>query len=372
MTECVTGLDLVELQLRVAAGEPLPITQDDVSFDGHAIEVRLVAEDPTAGWLPSTGTIDVFEIGEGVRVDTGVRSGSVVSPDYDSLLAKVIGHATTREHASRRLARALRTSWVAGVHTDANALVAILGDADFLAADTPTSFLTEHPELTEATGPGGADRTALLLGAVFSREHRNRAADPVTGFAPSGWRNLRTRGQRERWAAPGDETQHVEYERRGDGASVLLGPWPCPTEDGSLSTDERQRVEVRFGDRRPDRQVLEIDGIRHVVDVWSDDHVVHVRSPAGAATFEMEPRFVPPSAAAATGGPTSPLPGKVLSVHVAAGATVSDGDVLVVVEAMKMEHAITAPGDAVVEEVCFAEGDRVDAGDLLVRLEVPE
>lgn len=372
VTEAVTGLDLVELQLRVADGEALPITQDDVRSDGHAIEVRVVAEDPAAGWLPSTGTLDRFEIGEGVRVDTGARAGTDVTTDYDSLLAKVIAHGPTRADAARRLARALRSSWIAGVRTDVPALVAILGEDDYLAADTPTSYLDEHPDVVATTGPTGDDRVALLLGAVFASEHRSRTTDRVTGFAPSGWRNLRTHGQRQTWSV-GDETEQVEYVMCGRShAQVHLGPWPTPTEDGSLSADERRIVQVRLHGRTGDRQLVEVDGVRHGVDVLVDGDTVHTRSAAGSVSWTLAPRFVDHDVDSAGGGPTSPLPGTVLSVHVSAGDTVSEGDVLVVVEAMKMEHKIVAAADGTVDEVLFAEGDRVDAGDLLVRLETPE
>ncbi len=177
VTEAVTGLDLVELQLRVASGEPLPITQDDVIVKGHAIEVRVVAEDPAAGWMPSTGRIGRFAIGQHgsdpgcpVRVDTGVRDGAEISSDYDSLVAKVIVHAPTRVEAARQLARALRGSQITGIRTNVDALVAVLGETDYLAAETPTAYLDEHPDVLTAIGPKGDDRVALLLAAVFALE----------------------------------------------------------------------------------------------------------------------------------------------------------------------------------------------------------
>ncbi|HSP02298.1 MAG TPA: biotin carboxylase N-terminal domain-containing protein, partial [Acidimicrobiales bacterium] len=178
VTEAVTGLDLVELQLRVAAGEALPLTQDDVRFDGHAIEVRVVAEDPATGWLPSTGTVTRFQIGTAagadpletgsagvaaVRVDTGFRAGSVVSADYDSLLAKVISHAATRSESAAVLARALRSAVVTGVRTNIDAMAALLVEDDFLEARTPTAYLDEHPDVVHAAGPIGDDRVAQLL-----------------------------------------------------------------------------------------------------------------------------------------------------------------------------------------------------------------
>ena len=398
VTEAVTGLDLVELQLRVAAGEPLPIAQDDVTITGHAIEVRVVAEDPAAGWMPSTGRIGRFSIGTGqiddVRVDTGVRDGAEISSDYDSLVAKVIAHAPTRVEAAGRLARALRASQVTGIRTNIDSLVAILGEADFLTADTPTAYLDEHPDVLAPIGPAGDDRVALLLGAVFALEYERRSADRATPFAPSGWRNLRTQGQRQVWLEPTGEHLHVEYvmrpERLGDGstrwaASAWLGPWPEPDDDGALTHDDRIERHVRLLERRSDdgtgRVAIEIDGRRSSVSTeivhhslgLDDDGVgavtVHTRSAAGALTLTRAPRFALHDAQAEGGGPICPLPGTVIAVHVAAGDAVVDGQVLMVVEAMKMEHKILAAGDGTVSDVRFAVGDRVDQGDLLVALD---
>ncbi len=387
VTEAVTGLDLVELQLRVAAGEPLPITQGDVSFTGHAIEVRLVAEDPAQGWLPSTGTITGFAIGapnnggvtqrlperEGVRVDSGFRAGSVVSADYDSLLAKVIAHAPTRTEAAQVLARALRSSVVTGVTTDAECLAAILAEGDFLAADTPTAYLDEHPDVLAAKGPTGDERVAQLIAAAVADERLARADDDVWGFAPSGWRNLRTHGARSVWhdAATGDDTA-VELLVTGAGSyRVLVGDWPEPTDDGSLAPDERRTLDVFVpggGLRDGGGLALIVDGVRRLLTVEHTGDAVTVVGPAGRTSWRRMPRFREHDASAAAGGPVAPLPGTVLSVHVASGDHVGDGQLLVVIEAMKMEHKITAPSGATVTEVKVAEGDRVDAGQVLVLL----
>jgi propionyl-CoA carboxylase alpha chain len=401
VTEAVTGLDLVELQLRVAAGEALPITQDDVAIDGHAIEVRVVAEDPAAGWMPSTGRIGRFSIGEGigqtgsdpgrpVRVDTGVRDGAEISSDYDSLVAKVIAHAPTRSEAAGRLARALRGSQITGIRTNIDSLVAILAEPDYLAADTPTAYLDEHPEVLSPIGPAGDDRVALLLGAVFALESERRSADRATPFAPSGWRNLRTQGQRQIWLEQSGEHLHVEYVMRparlADGstrwtASVWLGPWPEPDESGALTADDRIERRVRLLDRHEGALAIEVDGRRRSVSTEIVHHAlgldadgvgavtVHARSTAGAMTLTRAPRFVLHDAQAEGAGPVCPLPGTVIAVLVAAGDVVTDGQVLMVVEAMKMEHKILAVGDATVSEVRFAVGDRVDQGELLVALD---
>lgn len=377
VTEAVTGVDLVELQLRVAAGEALPITQELVATRGHAIEVRIVAEDPAAGWLPSTGEITSFDLGgdepDLVRIDTGFRAGAVVSPDYDSMLAKVIAHAPTRAGAAAKLRRALRRSEVTGVTTNIAALVEILGERDYLNAATPTAYLGEHPEVVAAVGPVGDDRLALLLAAVFATEREQRATDAVTGFAPSGWRNVRTQGQRQVWAALGSEVEErLEFAVCLNAADVLVGPWPTPTDDGTLSTDERRRVAVRLLSIEAERIAIEIDDVRRVVHLAADEGVIRTRSAAGSMSWQQAPRFIDHDAEVAGGGPICPLPGTVISVNVEAGQTVEAGAVLMVVEAMKMEHKITAPTVSTVAEVYFEVGDRVDQGVLLVSLEAIE
>ncbi len=182
VTEAVTGLDLVELQLRVAAGEALPITQDDVTITGHAIEVRIVAEDPAAGWMPSTGRIGRFDVGDGgsdgVRVDTGVRDGAEISSDYDSLVAKVIAHAPTRVEAARQLARALRGSQITGIRTNIDSLVAILGEVDYVAA--------RHPHVVPRRAPRRAhsDRTGRRRPDGAAAGRRLCVGSRATWFRP--------------------------------------------------------------------------------------------------------------------------------------------------------------------------------------------
>ena len=369
VTEAITGVDLVELQLLVAAGEPLPLTQDDISITGHAIEARVVAEDPARGWLPSTGTVDEFDIPAGVRVDSGVHPGSVVSADYDSLLAKVIAQAPTRATAAQTLARALRTSRIFGVATNTATLSAILAEPDYLAAQTYTCYLDEHPGVLTAGVAAEADRIALLLGAVFATEQTQRNANRYTGFAPSGWRNLATRGQRQHWRL-GEQQYWVEYTLSGDWATVLIGDPPLPDERGELPEDTRSQHRVRLLRRQADLQVIELDGRRSAVGVRlaDDGATAHTSSPAGSLSWSRVPRFVEHDADEGAGGPRCPLPGTVVAVHVSDGERVGEGTVLMVVEAMKMEHKIIATAAGVVEQVRFAVGDRVDEGDVLVSL----
>ena len=372
VTEEVTGFDLVEMQLRVASGEPLGVSQDDVTITGHAIEVRVVAENPATNWMPSTGEITAFDVSDDVRTDTGIRAGAVISPNYDSLLAKVIAYAPTRHDAARMLARALRTSQVKGVDTNIDMLVATLGERDFLAANTPTAYLGEHPDVLTPAGPIGDDRLALLLAAVFAEERRTRADDKHHGFAPSGFRTLRTQGQRQTWTDGATDHQVEFVVDSRSTASVSIGAWPAPTDDGTLTTDERRRMAVRLLARTDEREVIEVDGVRHAVDVAIDGETVRTRSAAGSVVFTQLPRFVEHELDDAGGGPICPLPGTVIAVHVEVGQTVGEGHVLMVVEAMKMEHKITATAAATVGEVRFAVGDRVDQGDLLVALEAIE
>jgi propionyl-CoA carboxylase alpha chain len=304
-------------------------------------------------------------------VDTGVRAGSVVSSNYDSLLAKVIAHAPARVVAAAALSRSLRASSIAGVQTNVRALAAILDEPDYLAARTFTAYLDEHPEVLTAGGPEGDDGIALLLGAVFATEQRERKSNCHTGFAPSGWRNLHTRGQRQQWASVGDgnaRTEWVEYTLHGNSATVLLGDPPTPDESGALTPDTRARRRVRLLNRDTEHQVIELDGCRRAVHVMLDDDAAFTSSVAGSIAWQQVPRFVDHAATEAAGGPRCPLPGTVVAVHVAAGDTVEEGVCLMVVEAMKMEHKIIASFTAVVEEVRFAVGDRVDEGDLLIQL----
>jgi propionyl-CoA carboxylase alpha chain len=305
----------------------------------------------------------------------------VVSADYDSLLAKVIAHGATRAEAAARLRRSLRTTLIAGVRTNVDAMATILGEPDFLAGDTPTSYLDAHPDVVVGPDHTTTDQRVLLIAAVLAVDAHDRERDEVLGFAPSGWRNLRTMGQRHVWQLEGDGTEHqVETEPGPDGAvTVRIGAWPTPTADGTLAPDDRIVVAARLLDRQPGRLSLEVDGLRTVVDTRivaggdrrfvADGEIVHVTSRVAAASWRRAPRFVVHDLEQAGAGPVSPLPGTVIAVHVAAGDEVAEGQVLMVVEAMKMEHKITAHGAAIVTDVRFGVGDRVDTGDLLVALD---
>ena len=384
VTEAITGLDLVEMQLAIAAGRPLPLGQDDVRFDGHAIEARVVAEDPASGWLPSTGRIDRFEIGDGVRVDSGVEAGSVVTTDYDSLLAKVIAYGPDRDTARRRLRAALRSSEVDGVRTNIDMLVALLDDDGFATGRLDTGLLARSPDILSGSRPTGDDLTAHLMAVVASVESANRSADRHWGEVPSGWRNVRTRGTRVVLLEDGgpEPIEHrVEYEivTRGgfeDHWNVMLGDWPEPDETGALPADERRSLQFRRETRAvtPDSEVVfvEIDGLARTVTLAGRGAERIAVDPTGRTRWMLRPRFVDHESEMVGSGPVAPLPGTVIAVAVEAGQNVETDQVLMVVEAMKMEHQITAPTAGVVSEVRFAVGDRVDMGYLLVVLDTGE
>jgi acyl-CoA carboxylase subunit alpha len=350
VTELVTGLDLVALQLRVAEGEPLPAEVVGASINGHAIEVRLYAEDVPAGFLPATGTLHRFRIPElpGVRVDPGVADGSVVGTHYDPMLAKVIAHGSTRAEAARTLARALQRAEIHGVTTNRDLLVEILREPEFLAGRTDTGYLTRH-ELC-ARPSGGPIRAAA---AALAAQAANRASARVLGGLPSGWRNVGGIPQHIAYTA-GEETLEVTYTFRRSVPEVAVNGEPLP---------------VRLLHATPESVELEVDGVRraygvHRVDGWS-----YVDGPDGSAALAEVPRFADPNAVAHAGSLLAPMPGGVVRVLASRGDAVSAGQALVVLEAMKMEHTVTAPVDGVVTEVAVGPGDQVDTGQVLAVVE---
>jgi propionyl-CoA carboxylase alpha chain len=352
VTEAVTGIDLVREQLRVAVGEPLGYEQDDVEFDGHAIEVRLCAEDPSAGFLPATGTLVAFEsaFDPWVRWESGVEQGSVVTVSFDPLLAKVIAHAPTRLEAASTLALALERLHLGGVATNRDFLAATLRHEGFLAGDTTTSFIERHqPARVLAMGADELD-WAATAGALWL-QGQNRCATPVLQNVPSGWRNARLPRQRVtlRW---NDEPVEVTYNAR---------------RDGSFSVGDHGHARVhRWSDREID---VEVNGRRATSRVTRAGELLFVQTPHGTARFEIAPLFVVPGGAAALGGLSAPMPGVIIDVRVSVGQHVEAGETLVVMEAMKMEHVITAPTAGTVGEVLVAKTQQVDGGAVLLTIE---
>ena len=358
VTELVWGLDLVRLQLLVAQGEPLPEEVTAARPRGHAIEARLYAEDPRRRFVPAAGTLHRFRIpgGPGLRVDAGVEDGSEVSPHYDPLLAKVIAHAPTRGEAAARLAAALAAAQIHGVATNRDLLVRTLRHPAFLAGQTDTHFLDRHGLDALAAPLAGAEaERAHAVAAALAAQAARRARAPVLRTIPSGWRN--NPSQLQEAAFQGEHGPvRVGYRLGRGGLELAVDgvPWPG----------------ARLGACTPELVELELDGVRRRYHVHEVDGTWYVDSPLGSSALRAEPRLPEPAAAAEPAGHlASPLPGTVLRVAVAPGDRVEAGAELAVVEAMKMEHRVTAPRAARVAEVLVRPGEQVTAGRALVVLE---
>ncbi|MBA3810254.1 MAG: ATP-grasp domain-containing protein [Caulobacteraceae bacterium] len=322
VTEAITGLDLVEWQLRVASGEALPLTQDGITMRGHAIEARLYAEDPANGFLPSTGPLTHFRLPATVRVDSGVEEGGQITPFYDPMIAKLIAHADTREGAAALLADACRSVEVWPVKTNAAFLARCAGHPDFAAARLDTSFIADRlEELTARAAPMPLPTAVAALGSPGS-----------AGEVPSPW-------------TPGAGA--LGFRLNAAAAS-------------------RRRV---FVDDQPVDATFDFTPAEPPL-VGSNGEVV-IFTDGDAFALTLRPRAGPAGAGAeGDGGVRAPMPGRIVSVTVATGEAVAAGQTLAVLEAMKMEHALTAPFAGVVAEITVAEGDQVSEGALVARLQV--
>jgi propionyl-CoA carboxylase alpha chain len=370
VTEGVTGIDLVREQIRIAAGEPLGYGQDALSFTGHAIEARLYAEDPAAGFLPASGTLAAFEPGSdpAVRWDVGVETGSIVGTGFDPMLAKVVAHAPTRGEAAGRLALALERLHLGGVTTNRDFLVATLRHPSYLAGDTTTDFIERvAPPTTLVLDARDLELVATLAALWVQGDHRARAT--VLAGIPSGWRNARLPAQQVSLAY-GDRTIVVRYTSQRDGSFLVTSG--VPGDDGeqrSARSCDQTGMVVRVHGWSATRIDAEIDGWRTSARVTRDGDQLYVQLPRGTVGLELVPRFVPPGVGGPEGGLTAPMPGAVLDVRCNPGDRVAAQQTLVVLEAMKMEHHVRAPSDGVVTEVRVAKGDQVDNGAVLLVLE---
>jgi propionyl-CoA carboxylase alpha chain len=356
VTECTTGLDLVRLQLLVADGARLdpepPPTQ------GHSIEVRLYAEDPAASWQPQSGTVRRFAVpgvrsefenpvGHGIRLDSGIVDGSVVSVFYDPMLAKVISYAPTRDEASLRLAGALAGMSLHGLVTNRDLLGRVLRHEAFLAGDTDTAFFDRHG-LAALSEPLADQQTVELsaLVAALADAAANRASAAVLGGLPIGWRNVRSQPT-SKTLLVGETAIEVRYH----------------VERGALAVEGREDIALVSLD--PDLVVITVAGVRRAFAVARYGSLVEVDSPLGAVSLRMADRFPDPSAQLAAGSLIAPMPGAVVRVAVAVGDPVAQGQPLLWLEAMKMEHQISAPADGVVSELNVSPGQQVDVGAVL-------
>ena len=360
VTEAITGIDLVRLQLLVAEGRPLPLTQADVARRGHAIEARLYAEDPARGYLPAAGPIVSFHPGaqDAVRWDVGVRSGSVISPYYDPMLAKVIAWGETRDEAARSLERALRVTHLHGPATNRDLLCAVLAHPDFLSGALTTSFLDDHFATDEQRAPRPAARVrerAAVIAALTAEAERTAGRT-----LPSGWRNNRAADQIVSFEA--DARIDVAYRQERNGS------WRVRVGDRTLRaarhTIDGEHVEVS------------VDGHRMsaIVSSISDNDGIHweITTPRAHVRLVELPRFPDPAPIEVAGATRAPMHGKVVAVEVRVGDRVTKGQLLCIVEAMKMEQQLVAPYDAVVTSVEVAVGDSVETDQVLAVLEEEE
>ena len=362
VTECVTGLDLVAWQLRIAEGRPLPV--DPPALHGHAIEARLYAEDPAHDWQPRSGTLgkiefpDVgtrFEVGHrdtGIRLDSGVEDGSAIGVDYDAMLAKVIAWAPTRDAAARLLAAGLDRARIHGVTTNRELLVKALRQPGFLAGDVHTGFLTDHAADLEPSPPSGRALLAPLAAALADAAAR-RAAGPQPAAIPSGWRNLPSQPQVKRYLDEGGHGYEVRYRHTRDGLSAEGHPG------------------VRLVSSAPDLVVLDVDGIRHsfTVSAYEHESVVYIDTAGAHVALTPVDRFPDPAGHVELGSLLAPMPGVVSRVAAAEGEPVTAGQPLLWLEAMKMEHVVTAPADGVLTRLHAEPGRQVTVGAVLAIVE---
>ncbi len=349
VTECITGVDLVREQIRVAQGEQLAWSQDDLAIDGAAIEVRLYAEDPDSGFLPTSGRVVDWHApdGDGLRIDAGLDGPADVSIYYDPMLAKVIAHAPTRSEAIRRLRHGLGALCASGITTNRAFLRRVLAHPRFESGEVDTHFCERHADELRATPPADAAlHRAGALVAIADAERR-AAVRTLLPSVPAGFRNNRFADQRVDYAF-GDREVAVRYHRRADGAyQVGDAVWRVvAVDDANITVEDdtglrtRARV-VGSGDR------------------W------FVRDGADEVSLVEQPRFPDPTASSVEGGCTAPMPGAVVKVLVSEGQTVEAGQTLVILEAMKMEHAVKAATDGTVEQLLVSEGDQVDTDQVL-------
>ena len=364
VTEMVTGLDLVEWQLRVAAGEPLPIDQRDLRLRGHGIEARLYAEDPERGFLPQTGRLHElrFPPADIARVDTGVRRGDRVTSYYDSMIAKIIVWGEDRPAALERLRRALCETAVLGVGTNLGLLVRISAHPEFASAAVDTEFLERHRDVLLPTHRPAPAKALAAAAVARLLAHASAAAAACLNDPNSPW----ARG--DGWRLNGEGHQKLVFR---DGAAERTVVARARAEEWLLEIGEEG---IRaFGERRPDGALaVVLDGVRGhamVLDHGSETGVI--LSGESWRLIEIDPLAAYEGDDPGAGRLTAPMPGRVAQVLVEVGDAVRRAEPLMIIEAMKMEHTVTAPVDGIVDAVRFGVGDLVEEGAELIALAAP-
>jgi propionyl-CoA carboxylase alpha chain len=383
ITECVSGYDLVRLQLLVAEGGGLPMPGPP-PIRGHAIEVRVSAEDPAYAWLPVAGKLHRFAVPDvagsfrplpqpGLRLDAGVMDGSVVGVIEDPMLAKLVAWAPTRPEAARMLASALTRTRLHGVVTNRDLLVRVLRHPSFAAGEVDTGFLDRHPEVfAPLLSSVDAVRISCLAAALAGAAER-RAGASVLSSLPSGWRNVPSGSQTAVYDGPAGP---VEVGYRMNRHGELAGWWVRAVDPEELDLAGLGQAPM-LDDHPPtvvvhasgDRVALDVNGIRLAFGVHRVGDISYVDSPEGSVALRELSRFPLPAPEAAEGSLIAPLPGAVRRVLVVPGQRVRAGELLLTLEAMKLEHPVHAPSAGVVASLPVHPGTEVDTGELLAVLD---
>ena len=352
VTEEVTGIDLVREQLKIANGEPLDFSQEDIEWFGSSIEVRLYSEDPGNNFLPVTGKLIAFEPTEDplVRWDTGVETGSEITPNFDPMLAKIISYGETRVEAANKLALALENSHFGGLKTNRDYLISILRSDEFLKGDTTTDFL-ERAKIKDEINLNEEEIYFLAIAASMWIQGKNRYESEVLSNLSSGWNNARLPMQEIKLQF-NDKPLTVKYKNNREEI---------------FTTDKNNSAKINSWDKN--FIDVEIDNTRIRSKVTFDNELLLIQSKSGDVLFKILPKFETAKKASIEGGLNAPMPGKVVEIKIKKGAKIKKGDTLVILEAMKMEHKVLAPSDGKVKEILIHKDEQVENGATLVVLD---
>jgi|TARA_B100001093_G_scaffold235556_1_gene225792 propionyl-CoA carboxylase alpha chain len=352
VTEEVTGKDLVYEQLRIARGEELGYSQEDITWTGSSIEARLYAEDPSNDFLPATGTLIAYENDTNIdaRWDTGIEQGSVVGTDFDPMLAKVITKGKTRTDAANKLALALESLHIGGVTTNRDFLVSSLRSSHFLKGKTTSDFIDKAKPKRSVILKDKILEQATIAAALWI-QGRNRNDATILKNIPSGWRNSRLPRQKIGFSYL-DKEVFVSYKSNRDNTF-------------SVNEDSTAQI-LNWSGKGID---IEINNSRFFSKVTQDKDNLVVHGPWGDVLFKVLPRFTLPGTEIQAGGLVAPMPGKVIDLKVKVGSKVKKGDTLVILEAMKMEHQVKASKDGKITKVLIKKDDQLENGALLMVLD---
>ena len=351
VTEEVTGIDLVYEQIKIARGEELEFTQDDISWHGHSIEARLYAEDPGNNFLPEVGTLIAYdtEMAGDIRWDSGVEQGYKVGTDFDPMLSKVIAWAPNRIDAINKLARGLEKAHFGGVKTNRDFLISCLRNESFINGNTTTDFIErEKPNSEQVLSENQIFNASAAIALWIAMG--NRASDEVTDFMPSNWTNGRMPHQRIKLMILKNEIE-IKYQLKRSGLFEVMGT------NCKIHAVDESGIDVEVGSHRFFAQVTR-----------ADDQIL-INMPFGDLDAVIVPRFIEPGNEIPEGGLVAPMPGKVIEVRVKKGDKVKAGDTLIIIEAMKMEHSIKATENGKVTKLMVSLNQQVDNGATLLVLD---